>query len=274
MFDRFRRSRGPLSPPRPRPRRTISARSDRRVRTRLWPPLLIGVVAANTLLALTAPGHTVVLRHVQDVLWTYSGVFALVGLTVATALGLAAADRLVATPRDRLLLQATHRSIALVSVGFLIAHIVLQIAFTGLVPWNVLVPLGVDPAVACGIIATDLLLIITVTGMLRGMFAGGGRPWMWRAVHLSAYLCWPLSMVHGLTAGRSAPGWVVVCYLLCLLAVCAALILRLVVTVRPRPVPEQPRADSELLTPPVGTTESVVRDELAFWSSMRSGDRR
>ncbi|WP_306365893.1 hypothetical protein [Nocardiopsis sp. CC223A] len=270
MFDRFRRSRGPLAPP--HPHRPISARTDRRVRTRLWVPLLAGVVAANTLLALTAPGHTVVLRGVQDLLWTYSGVLALVGLTVATAFGLAAADRLVATPRGRLLLQAAHRSAALISVGFLIAHIVLQIAFTGLVPWNALVPLGVDPAVACGIIATDLLLVITVTGVLRGRFAGRGRPWTWRAVHASAYLCWPLALVHGLTAGRTAPGWVVVCYLLCLLAVCAALIVRLVVTVRP--APEQPRADSELLTPPVGATEGGVRDELAFWSSLRGGERR
>lgn len=272
MFDRFRRSRGPLSPP--RPRRTISARSDRRVRTRLWPPLLAGIVAANTLLALTAPGHTALLRRVQDLLWTYSGVLALVGLTTATALGLAAADRLAATPRARLLLQAAHRSVALVSVGFLLSHVVLQIAFTGLDLRHALVPLGVDPAVACGIIATDLLLVITATGAARGRFAGGGRPRVWRAVHVSAYLCWPLALVHGLTAGRTAPGWVVVCYLLCLLAVCAALIVRLVVTGRPRPAPERPRADSELLTPPAGPVVGTVRDELAFWSSLRTGERR
>ncbi|MDT0328981.1 hypothetical protein [Nocardiopsis lambiniae] len=270
MFDLLQRLRGR---PAPRVRRPLATRADRRIRLGPWPSLLIGIVAANTLLALTAPGHAVLLRHVQDLLWSSSGVLALVGLTAATVLGLAAADRLVAAPRARALLQAAHRSVALISVGFLVAHVVLQIAFTGLLPRHALLPWGVDPAVACGIIATDLLLIITVTGMLRGGFVGGARPWAWRLVHVSAYLCWPLALVHGLTAGRTVPGWVLICYLLCLLAVCAALVVRLVVTGRPHRTGEGRRAASEPLVPPAPPDEGAVGDELAFWSSLRPGGR-
>ncbi|GAB3724094.1 hypothetical protein [Nocardiopsis nanhaiensis] len=237
----------------------------------MWVSLLGGILLANTLLAMSAPGHMRVIRLIQDVLWSMSGVFALVGLTAATVLGLVAADRLFTTPRRRVLFQAVHRSTALVACGFLLAHIVLQIAFTRINPANLLFPFNVDASVAAGIIATDLLLIIVVTGVYRGRFAGTRFAWTWRIVHLSAYLCWPLALVHGLTAGRNPPGWVIVCYLLCLFAVAAALVLRLFVTVRTEPEPEHPRATSERLSTVSAGGSGNTDDELDFWSSMRTG---
>jgi hypothetical protein len=117
-------------------------------------------------------------------------------------------------------------------------------------------------------IATNLLLVVVVTSLYRGRFAGTRYAWVWRTVHLGAYLCWPLAIVHGLTAGRAAPGWVLVCYLLCLFAVAAALVVRLVVTVRPVPEPDEARADTELLSQV--TAKGDTDDELAFWSSIRT----
>ncbi|MFI6575175.1 hypothetical protein ACIBFB_05195 [Nocardiopsis sp. NPDC050513] len=147
-------------------------------------------------------------------------------------------------------------------MGFLFPHVVLQISFTRLNAAHAVLPFGADAAVAHGIIATDLLIAVAVTGALRGRFAGTSRSWTWRAVHLAAYLCWPLALVHGLTVGRAPSAWVVVGYLLCLLAVCAALVLRLVVTTRPEPDERVgDRAASELLTPPgsVPAPEPAVR---------------
>lgn len=251
-------------PERAAPRRPLGAR---RSRPWLWASFLAGLILANTLLAVTAPDHMGAVRHLQNLLWTYSGVLALAGLTGTAVMGLVCADRLLLTPRRRVLWQAAHRSLALVSCGFLLAHVVLQAAFTRISPAQLLLPLGVDAAVAAGIIATDLLLVVVVTSLYRGRFSGTRYAWVWRSVHLGAYLCWPLAIVHGLTAGRAAPGWVLVCYLLCLFAVAAALVLRLVVTARPDPEPDQARADTELLSPvPADGTD----DELAFWSSIRT----
>ncbi len=250
-------------------RRPAGNRAPRRTHSWMWISLLVGAVAANTLLALTVPGSRTVMRAAQDALWTYSGVLALVGLTVTTVLGIIATDRVFTTPRQRIIHQSSHRSVALISVGFLFSHVALQISFTRLNVGNALLPFGADAAVVCGILASDLLLVIVVTGVLRGRFAGAAHAWTWRATHLAAYLCWPLALVHGLTAGRAAPVWVVVAYMLCLVAVCAALVLRLVVTSRPEFVDQEaPRADSELLSPH-GSTD----DELEFWSSMRPGGR-
>lgn len=255
-------------PERAAPRRPLGARATRRNRPWLWASLLAGLILANTLLALTSPDHTGAARHLQNLLWAYSGVLALVGLTVTSVMGLVSADRLVLTPRRRVLFQAAHRSVALLSCGFLLAHVVLQVAFTRINPAQLLLPLGVDASVASGIIATDLLLVIVVTSLYRGRFAGTRYVWVWRTVHLGAYLCWPLAIVHGLTAGREAPDWVLVCYLLCLFAVAAAMVVRLVVTVRPLPEPDEARADSERLSPVAANTDTD--DELAFWSSIRT----
>ncbi|GAA1099469.1 hypothetical protein [Nocardiopsis metallicus] len=262
---------GPLrrwGPERATPRRPLGDRAARRHRPWLWASFLAGLLLANTLLALTAPDHMGAVRHLQNLLWTYSGVLALIGLTATAVMGLVCADRLVLSPRHRVLFQAAHRSLALLSCGFLIAHVVLQVAFTRINPAQLLLPLGVDAAVATGIIATDLLLVVVVTSLYRGRFAGTRYAWVWRTVHLGAYLCWPLAIVHGLTAGRAAPGWVLVCYLLCLFAVAAALVVRLVVTVRPVPEPDEARAGTELLSPVAVSGETD--DELAFWSSIRT----
>ncbi|MEV2274408.1 hypothetical protein AB0I72_02375 [Nocardiopsis sp. NPDC049922] len=166
-------------------------------------------------------------------------------------LGIIATDRIISTPRLRIVHQSSHKSAALLSLGFLLPHVILQISFTRLNAANAVLPFGVDAAVAYGIIATDLLIVVTVTGALRGRFAEASRSWLWRAIHLTAYLCWPLALVHGLTVGRAPAAWVVVGYLLCLLAVCAALVLRLVVTVRPElDARGGDRAASEVLAPP------------------------
>jgi hypothetical protein len=59
-----------------------------------------------------------------------------------------------------------------------------------------------------GTIASDLFVLIVVTGIVRKRFAAGSRQWTWRALHAAAYLAWPLAIVHGCSrAAPPSPTW-------------------------------------------------------------------
>ncbi len=69
-------------------------------------------------------------------------------------------------------------------------------------------PLGIG----LGVVAVDLLAALVVTSLLRQRI--GYR--IWRAVHWSAYACWPVAMLHGLKSGTdAATPWARVVYLAC-----------------------------------------------------------
>src|SRR6202042_1650660 len=82
-----------------------------------------------------------------------------------------------------------------------------------------------------GTVAADLFVLIVVTGFLRGRFAGRW-PWAWRSIHAAAYAAWPLAVVHGLLAGRTAKPYVDWSYGACLALVGLALVIRLVAAMR------------------------------------------
>ena len=264
--------------------------------------LLIGLVVANSVIAIAAPRQLEFQRAVQDFLWAGSGVIALVGLTAAVVGGLLATDRLFLGPRARIAFQSAHRSVAVAALGFLVAHVALQIAYGQAAVHHAAVPWGADPAVAFGTVAFDLVLLLIATGLLRRRFSGAlpVLPRMWRILHAAAYLCWPLAIVHGLTAGRPPSGLVVLCYCLCLAAVGAALVARLLLTaggsaaaVPERRVtvvaatgaagapPARLRRSSRLAGAwcrparrggPASAQGDALTEDLAFWSSLR--DRR
>ena len=96
-----------------------------------------------------------------------------------------------------------------------------------------------------GTLASDLFLLILVTGIMRGRFATVRPTWMWRALHATAYVAWPLGILHGLLDGRTAKPYVDWSYGACVAAVGLALIVRLVVAARVQetassPVPAAP----------------------------------
>jgi sulfoxide reductase heme-binding subunit YedZ len=67
-----------------------------------------------------------------------------------------------------------------------------------------------------GAIAFDLLIALTVTSLLRARL--GHRSW--RLVHWTAYLCWPVAVLHGLGTGTDTrTRWVLVVTLLCVAAI-------------------------------------------------------
>jgi hypothetical protein len=196
---------------------------------------------------MTGPGHTIDMAVLHFLLF-YAGVFALIGLTAAVGAGLLAADRIIMTPNRRIIAQAVHRAVSFGAVGFLIIHIVTEIIAGRSHPIDAVVPfLGERRALYLGLgtLASDLFLLVLVTGIMRGRFATLRPTWMWRALHAVAYLAWPLGILHGLLDGRTAKPYVDWSYGACVAAVGLALIVRLVVAARVQetassPVPAAP----------------------------------
>jgi hypothetical protein len=167
-------------------------------------------------LAVTSAGH-VVLAASQHFLLKYSGVFALLALTGSVCMGVIAADRIVMTPGHRVLAQAVHRAVSFGALAFLVIHIVLEITARHLEESTTQHVHILDAFIpflsqyrtfymAEGTIASDIIVLLVVTGIIRRRFTAGGHAWKWRAIHYSSYAALILGVLHGLLAGRQAIG--------------------------------------------------------------------
>ncbi|GAA2406701.1 hypothetical protein GCM10010191_13550 [Actinomadura vinacea] len=194
--------------------------------------VLIGAVLV--LIGAATPQGAAIAGDVQRFLSFYAGVFGLLSMTTAVVTGLLATERLILAIRHRVLAQAVHRAASLLAVTFVLAHFTVKILGGLAVPQQVIVP-SVGP-IGYGALAFDLMLVIAASGLLRARFARGTRPWVWRSVHALAYVSWPMSIAHGLTAGRAAAPWVTLSYVLCVAMVALAVFTRVFVVFRPREV--------------------------------------
>ncbi|WP_281492865.1 ferric reductase-like transmembrane domain-containing protein, partial [Micromonospora sp. MH33] len=159
----------------------------------------------------------------------FAGVVALVSLSLTVMLGLLATDRLVLLIRHRVLLQSAHRATGVLGVAGLVFHVITKISTGRAAPTDAVVPFlgGRGLYVGLGTVAALLMVGVLWTGIVRVRFAGVGPKWFWRALHSMAYVSWPFALLHGLNAGRSAKTWVVLSYLVCVLLVVVALLVRL-----------------------------------------------
>jgi methionine sulfoxide reductase heme-binding subunit len=138
-------------------------------------------------------------------LWYFGRATGVVTLTLLTLVVLAGLlvnrqGRLPGLPRFAV--TALHRNIALLSVVFLTAHILLAVVDSyvsiGLV--DAVVPFfgGYRPLwLGLGAVAFDLLAAIIITSLVRVRL--GLRAW--RAVHRLAYAMWPVALLHGVYTG-------------------------------------------------------------------------
>ena len=121
----------------------------------------------------------------------YAGVLALVGLTGSVLLGLVATDRIVMTPGHRVMAQAVHRAFAFGTLAFLIIHIVTEILAQRSHAIDAVVPF-LSPYrtfyIGLGTIASDLIVLLVVTSIVRKRFTAHGLAWRWRAIHYSSYV--------------------------------------------------------------------------------------
>ncbi len=201
----------------------------------IWILIVLVVCAGAAASGYTSRGQDI-LTAVQRFMLFYSGVVALVALTAAVAVGIVAADRIIMTPSGRVLAQAVHRAVSLAALAFLVTHIVLEILAHRSAVIDAFIPFlahGRTFYIGLGTVASDLVILLIVTGIARGRFSDRW-PWTWRVIHATAYLAWPLSIVHGLLAGRTPKPYVDWSYGACLAAVGLALVIRMVATLRSR----------------------------------------
>lgn len=131
-----------------------------------------------------------------------TGAVCLALLTITTALGLAAAQR-VGTPRwPRFVTQSLHRTLSLLAVLLLAGHVAVVVLddFVEIRLVEALVPfVGTYRPLWLGLgaIAADLIVLLVVTSLLRTRMPQRA----WRGIHLTAYACWPVAMLHALGTG-------------------------------------------------------------------------
>lgn len=192
-----------------------------------------------------------------------AGVLSLVSLTAAVAWGLMATDRLLLSPRHRLLAQGIHRFTAMASLGFLLLHATVKVALGHVALIGAVLPFGLgvtgtNGLIGLGSLAGFLMVIAAATGALRSAFAVPGRiAGRWRALHMLAYPAWCFALMHGLYAGRAAATWVMTMYCLALIAVIGA------VSVRLLPPPVKRRLADKILTLTGGVRETPEPEQPA-----------
>ncbi|MEU0369475.1 hypothetical protein ABZ070_04290 [Streptomyces sp. NPDC006283] len=217
--------------------------------------------AALVLIPLLAVGGSDSFRAALDFT---TGVLSLVSLTASVAWGLIATDRLLLSPRHRLLAQGIHRATAIASLGFLLLHATVKVSLGHVSVIGALIPFGLgvtgtSALIGFGSLAGFLMVVAGTTGALRSALAGNVRvAGRWRQLHMLAYPAWCFALVHGLYTGRPAATWVVTMYCLALAGVAAAVSVRLL----PRPLQRQVAAKILVLTGGAGS-DGPAADEQA-----------
>ena len=154
-----------------------------------------------------------------------TGLVALVLLTASMALGLLAAVRYQSRRWPRFVTAGLHRNASVLACAFTAVHIITTLA-DGFVPirlQDVVIPFisAYRPVwLGLGAIAFDLLLALTVTSLIRTRLSYRA----WRLAHWTAYLCWPVAVLHGLGTGSDTPvRWVLALTLGCVAVVAGLL---------------------------------------------------
>jgi len=158
-----------------------------------------------------------------------TGIVALLLLTAVFVLGILVnrQGRLPGLPRFAV--TSLHRNLSLLSVAFIVVHVI-----TAVLDTFVSIPLaaGVIPFasgyerlwLSLGAISFDLMLAMIVTSLLRGRI----NRILWRAIHLLAYLSWPVAFAHSIGASKDLQqGWLLDLAIACAVLVAAAVIYRL-----------------------------------------------
>lgn len=152
-----------------------------------------------------------------------TGMVSLVLLTAVMCLGLLTVSRVQAYGWPRFLTAQLHRNIALLSVVFLIVHVLVAALdpYTALGLLSAVIPFSSPYRqvwLGLGGVSMYLVTAMILTSMLRGRI--GQRTW--RAIHWTAYACWPMAVLHGLGTGTdSVAAWSWALNAACVLAVAA-----------------------------------------------------
>jgi DMSO/TMAO reductase YedYZ heme-binding membrane subunit len=153
-----------------------------------------------------------------------AGIVALLLLTASLVMGVVDLSRWHSERSPRFVVDGLHRTLSLLAVALVAVHVVTTVAdsFTPIGLKDGIIPFASPYRrlwLGLGTLSFDLLLAVTLTSVLRRRI--GHRAW--RAVHWSAYACWPLALVHGLGTGTDTPlPWMLLLSAACLVAVLLA----------------------------------------------------
>jgi DMSO/TMAO reductase YedYZ heme-binding membrane subunit len=209
--------------------------------------LITAIVVLVSVLVLTKAGRDIDAATQRFMLY-YAGVLALVGLTGSVLLGLVATDRIVMTPGHRVMAQAVHRAFSFGTLAFLIIHIVTEILAQRSHVIDAIVPF-LSPYrtfyIGLGTIASDLIVLLVVTSIVRKRFTAHGKAWRWRAIHYTSYVAFVFGVLHGLLGGRTAKPYVDWSYGFAIAVTALGLAVRfLAISLRPKEsLPSSPSAD-------------------------------
>lgn len=161
-----------------------------------------------------------------------AGVVSLLLFTAVMCIGIFTTMRWQSTHWPRFLTAELHRSLALLSVVFLVVHVVTAIVdpFTHLGLSAALIPFASSYRplwVGLGVISIDLGVAVLVTSILKARV--GQR--VWRAIHGLAYASWPLAILHSIGSGSDAMSpWMLSIDVICGAAVMIAVAWRVLVS--------------------------------------------
>jgi sulfoxide reductase heme-binding subunit YedZ len=138
-------------------------------------------------------------------LWFASRATGLVSLLILTAvvvLGAANGARFSTAGWPRFAVAAVHRNLSLLVVVFLAIHISTGIIdpYAGIRWISAVVPFTSEYEpfwLGLGTVAFDLLVALIVSSLARPRINAR----LWRLIHWAAYVCWPLTVIHGLGIG-------------------------------------------------------------------------
>jgi sulfoxide reductase heme-binding subunit YedZ len=170
-----------------------------------------------------------------------TGLVTLVLLSAVALLGILVTRQGKLPGLPRFAVTGLHRNLSLLAVVFTAIHVV-----TAILDSYVSIPLtaAVVPfvsgyegfALGLGAISFDLMAAMVVTSLLRRHM----NPKFWRAVHLLAYLSWPVAVVHSILASKDLrSGWELSLTIACIAAVGVAAVWRVVLAARATPRAER-----------------------------------
>ena len=157
-----------------------------------------------------------------------TGVVTIVLLTITTVLGVLAIGGRPAGRVPRFVTQAFHRNVALLSMLLLVGHLVTAVLdeFVEIRWYEMFIPFvgSYEPLwVGFGAIATDLMIVVIVTSLIRTRMKHN----LWRGIHVSTYALWALAIGHGIGVGTDMTESMWLLTVVCAIAVPLAAALRL-----------------------------------------------
>ena len=189
-----------------------------------------------------------------------TGVVALLLMTAVVLLGLLVARNGKLPGLPRFAVTGLHRNLSLTAVAFVTLHVLTAVAdgFVSIPLTAAVVPLasGYERlALGLGAVSLDLALALIVTSLIRSRL----NPKTWRAIHLLAYLSWPVAWLHSYTSATDLhSGWMFLLAIADLLVVVIAVGWRLAAAAR-----DVPRAQR------VGILMAAIHKSPVHWSSSR-----